>query len=212
MLLKWYGHACFGMNFSGGPDVVTDPFDKSVGYPLCTAKADIVTTSHNHGDHNFIASVGGEPTRLNRAGIFTFDDLVVRGYHSYHDAEKGTRRGENIVYVFESDELRIAHLGDIGHEPDLKLYAALTDIDVLLIPIGGFFTIDAETALRIVDEVRPKLVIPMHYKTPAINFPIDDEKKFAEALGAKYWESSSIELTEDNISKYPNAIIMKYAD
>ena len=210
MKLKWFGHACFGMQFSGGPNVVADPFDESVGYPLCTAEADIVTTSHFHHDHNYTGSVSGEFTKINRTGLFTFDDLVLQGVASYHDDENGTRRGNNVIYIFESDGLRIAHLGDLGHEPNLKQYAELTDIDVLLIPIGGFYTIDTETALKVIEEVAPKITIPMHFRTPAINFPIADEKEFVEKTGAKYWDGSELEITKENIGSFPKAIVLKY--
>lgn len=212
MKLKWYGHACFGMEFSGGPNVVTDPFDESVGYELCRAQADVVTTSHGHFDHNYVSSLTGEPTILNRPGLFTFDDLVARGVSSYHDAERGARRGSNIIYIFESDGLRIAHLGDLGHIPDMKQYAYLTDVDVLLIPIGGYYTIDTAAALEIIGEVKPKIAIPMHFKTGVNNFPISDEREFAEKAGAKYWDGTQIEITRENIDKYPCAIVLKYAD
>lgn len=212
MKLKWYGHACFGMEFSGGPNVVADPFDESVGYPLCGAKADIVTTSHGHFDHNYTASLEGDPTKINRTGLFTFDDLLLQGVASYHDDEDGAKRGSNIIYIFESDGLRIAHLGDLGHEPNLKQYAALVNIDVLLIPIGGFYTIDTETAMKVIEEINPKITIPMHFKTDAINFPIADEKEFVEKTGAKYWDGTTLEITKDNIDSFPKAIVLKYAD
>ena len=212
MRIKWYGHACFKLDFAQGPYVVTDPFDDHVGYPLCDASADIVTTSHGHGDHNYVESIQGRPTVLNRAGMFTFDDLVVRAVKSYHDHEGGTRRGDNLIFIFESDDLKIAHLGDLGHEPDLRQYAALEGVDVLMIPIGGFYTIDTDTALKIVEHVKPRLVIPMHFKTEVLNFPISDEKQFAEAGGAVYWEKSYIDITRENIDSLPGAVVLKYKD
>lgn len=212
MKIKWYGHACFGLEFSGGPYVVTDPFDDHVGYPLCEAYADIVTISHGHGDHSYAASVQGRPTVLNRSGMFTFDDLLVKAVKSYHDAENGGRRGDNLIFIYESDDLKLAHLGDLGHEPDLKQYAALEGTDVLMIPIGGYYTIDTDTALKVIDHIGPRVVIPMHFKTPVMDFPISDEKRFAEALNAAYWDSTEIEITRENIGSLPAAVILKYAD
>lgn len=210
MKLKWYGHACFKLDFSNGPYVVADPFDESVGYPLCDAYADVVTTSHEHFDHNYISSIKGNPTRLNRPGMFTFDDLVVEGVKSYHDDMNGAKRGDNIIFIFESDKLRIAHMGDLGHMPDNKQLAALTDIDVMLIPIGGHFTIDAETAARVMERVKPRVTIPMHYKTEAINFPIADEKQFVKLTDAKYFDSNEIEITRENIDSLPREIVLKH--
>lgn len=212
MKIKWYGHSCFGLEFSGGPCVVTDPFDEHVGYPLCEAYADVVTVSHGHGDHSYVASVQGSPTVLNRSGMFTFDDLLVKAVKSYHDAENGGRRGDNLIFIYESDGLKLAHLGDLGHEPDLKQYAALTGTDVLMIPIGGYYTIDTETALRVIDHIRPSVVIPMHFKTPVMDFPISDEKQFAEAMNAEYAGGTEIEITAENIGSMPGALILKYAD
>ncbi|MBQ4090062.1 MAG: MBL fold metallo-hydrolase [Clostridia bacterium] len=212
MKIRWYGHACFKLDFANGPYVVTDPFDDHVGYPLCDASADIVTTSHGHGDHNYVESIQGRPTVLNRTGLFTFDDLVVRGVKAYHDELNGAKRGDNIIYIFESDDLKIAHMGDLGHEPDLKQYAALDGVDVLMIPIGGYYTIDTETAVKIIEKIQPKLVIPMHFNTAVMNFPITDEKHFVELTGAEYWNSNVIEVTKENLSTLPKAVVMRYAE
>lgn len=212
MKIKWYGHSCFKLSFSQGPYVVTDPFDDHVGYPLCETEADIVTTSHGHGDHNYVESIKGRPTVLNRAGMFTFDDLFVKAVKSYHDTEKGARRGENLIFIFESDDLKIAHLGDLGHEPDLKQYAALEGTDVLLIPIGGYYTINTGTALHIIEHVKPKVVIPMHFNTDVMNFPITDEEQFAKETCADYWDSTEIEITKENIAGLPNAVVLKFKD
>lgn len=212
MKIRWYGHACFRLDFANGPYVVTDPFDDHVGYPLCDASADIVTTSHGHGDHNYVESIQGRPTVLNRPGMFTFDDLVVRTVKTYHDDVNGAKRGENLVFVFESDGLRIAHMGDLGHEPDLAQYARLTDIDVLMIPIGGFYTIDTETAVKVIGQIKPRLTIPMHFNTAVMNFPITDEKHFVGLTGAEYWDSNVIEVTRENIGDLPDAVVMKYGE
>lgn len=212
MKIRWYGHACFKLDFANGPYVVTDPFDDHVGYPLCDASADIVTASHGHGDHNYVESIQGKPTVLNRAGMFTFDDLVVHAVKSHHDANGGAQRGDNLIFIFESDGLKIAHLGDLGHEPDLKQYAALDGADVLLIPIGGYYTIDTATALKIIDHVKPKLTIPMHFNTAVMNFPITDEKQFVEVGGATYWASNVIEVTRENIHTLPRAVVLKYSE
>ena len=212
MRLKWYGHSCFKLDFSQGPYVVTDPFDETVGYPVCRESCDIVTTSHSHGDHNYLETLQGDYTRLNRPGLFSFDDLMVQGVKSYHDDENGAFRGENVIFIFESDDLRIAHLGDLGHEPTLRQYAMLSNIDVLLIPIGGYFTIDTPTALKIIDHINPKLTIPMHFKTDVMNFPISNEKAFVEATGAIYWDKNYVDMTKEGLASLPKSIVLRYQD
>lgn len=211
MKIKWYGHSCFGLEFSGGLRVVTDPFDDHVGYPLCEAYADIVTISHGHSDHSYAASVQGLPTVLNRAGAFDFGDLQVKAVKSFHDAENGALRGDNLIFIYEADGLKLAHLGDLGHEPDAQQYAALEGTDVLMIPIGGYYTIDTDTALRAISRIRPRIVIPMHFKTPVMDFPISDEKQFAEARNAVYMDGTKIEIAAENIGSLPGAVILKYA-
>ncbi len=212
MKIKWYGHACFKLSYSENLNVVTDPFDDHVGYPLCETEADIVTTSHGHGDHNYTESIKGKPAVLNRAGMFAFDDLTVRTVKTFHDGENGERRGKNLIFIFEAEGLKIAHLGDLGHEPDEDQYAALAGIDVMMIPIGGYYTINTGIALKIVENVKPKLVIPMHFNTEVMNFPITDEEQFAKETGAKYWDSTEIEVTYENIDSLPNAVVLKYKD
>lgn len=212
MKIKWYGHACFGLELSDGLCVVTDPFDGHVGYPLCEAYADAVTVSHAHGDHSYVDSLRGRPTVLARPCTFETGGLHIKGVKSFHDGENGGIRGDNIIFIYEADGLRVAHLGDLGHEPDAEQCAALCSTDVLMIPIGGYYTIDTCAALRVIDRVRPRVVIPMHFKTPVMDFPISDEKHFAEAMNAAYWDSTEIEITRENIGQLPKAVILKYAD
>ena len=138
--------------------------------------------------------------------------FTTRGVKAYHDEVNGAKLGDNNIYIFESDDLKIAHMGDLGHEPDLKQYAALEGTDVLLIPIGGYYTIDTETAVKIIETIKPKLVIPMHFNTEVMNFPISDEKQFVELTGAEYLNSNAIEITRDNIDSLPKAVVMKYAE
>lgn len=206
MKLKWYGHSCFGLTFANGTTVITDPFDTSVGYPLCTARADIALTSHGHFDHNHVDSLAGEPTVLSTPGTQELNGLRITGVPTFHDDAQGTKRGENVAFVIEGDGLRIAHLGDLGHMPDAEQLAALKNVDLLLIPIGGFFTIDTPTAVEIINQIKPRTAVAMHFSNAYCHFPISDEKQFVALTGAELVDNA-LEITPE--TKLPAAIIMR---
>lgn len=212
MNLIWHGHSCFEMDYESGLRVLTDPFDDHVGYPLCTAEVDIVTNSHAHGDHNYLASVRGNYARINRPGRFVFEEIAITGVPAYHDDQNGAKRGRNILFIFEAEGLKIAHLGDLGHMPGGAQIEALENLDVMLVPIGGFYTIDTPTALSLIALVKPKIAVAMHFKTKSINFPVSDEAEFVRRAGAQYAHSRGIELTRGNIATYPGAIVLDYPE
>ena len=178
MKLKWYGHSCFGMAFADGTTLVTDPFDEHVGYPLCTARADAALVSHGHSDHNFVQSLTGDPTVFDRIGEFYFRSLHITGLPSYHDDAQGTKRGRNVIFLIEGDGLRIAHLGDLGCEPSAQVMQKLERLDLMLIPIGGYYTIDTPEAVRLIARLKPATVVGMHFANEYCRFPISDETEF----------------------------------
>ena len=177
--LTWYGQACFLLETTGGTRIVMDPIPKGIGYELPQGlKADIVTVSHEHFDHNNVGFVTGKPRVIrgltaDKKGWTRVDekvkDVSIRSVGVYHDSERGARRGLDTVFIFEVGGVRIAHLGDLGHVLNDQQLAAIGAVDVLLIPVGGTFTIDALNATRVVEQLRPRLmVVPMHYKTDAV--------------------------------------------
>ncbi|MBO8125767.1 MAG: MBL fold metallo-hydrolase [Firmicutes bacterium] len=183
MRIKWLGHACFKLDF-GGLKVITDPYDETVGYSLPLGDADLVTVSHDHFDHNHVAGVSGSPEVLSGPGskearILAKADLKVTGFPSFHDAEGGKRRGSNTIFRFQAPDLTLVHLGDLGHLPGQELVSELAGADVLLIPVGGTFTLDAAGAEQTVNLLKPKVVIPMHYKTDALKFDLAGVDDFA---------------------------------
>lgn len=186
MLIQWNGHASFTIRLNNGLTVVTDPFDPSVGYECPTDSADIVTISHSHGDHSYTDSLTGAKKRIDRPGEYAFDGLTISAIPSFHDDARGQKRGGNLLVKIRAEGKTLVHLGDLGHEPDDEQLAFMKNADVMMIPVGGYYTIDTDTALSVVKKASPAKVIPMHYKTPAIRFPISDEKAFAKALGAVY--------------------------
>jgi L-ascorbate metabolism protein UlaG (beta-lactamase superfamily) len=186
--LTWFGQACFLLESKAGARVVMDPLPAGIGYtPPANLAADAMTISHEHGDHNNVGLVTGQPQVLrglteDKKGwnkiAQKVKDVAIRSVGVYHDEEKGGKRGLNTVFVFEVDGLKVAHLGDLGHLLDDKQVADIGTIDVALVPVGGFYTIDGAQATRVLDQLKPRLiVIPMHYKTDVLTIkelaPVD---------------------------------------
>ncbi len=190
MIIQYYGHSCFKVTTKptgrGGNDVTIffDPFDKSIGLRPPQGSADVVLVSHNHPDHNNISAIKGEPNVLDIPGEYSVKGINVVGLSSYHDDKNGAEKGRNTLYILESEELRVCHLGDLGADLTEKQYDTISGIDVLMIPVGGKYTIDGEKAAKMVKKIEPKIVIPMHFKVKGLTAEIDDEKKFCDAIGS----------------------------
>lgn len=175
MRITHLGHSSFKITGKGQTDekvtVITDPFDpKVVGIHYPKQEADIVTSSHEgHGDHDWYEGIKGKAGEdyflINTPGEYEINGLRVFGIKSFHDDKKGEERGPNTIYIYDFEEARIAHLGDLGHPLDSSQLETLESIDILMIPVGGIYTIDPKTATQIIENVEPKAVIPMHYKT-----------------------------------------------
>lgn len=175
MKIKWLGHSSFVLTESTGVSVVTDPFDASmVGYECNAPKTDVVTISHGHADHNFIKAVGSYKKLYDsELGTFEYNGIHITGIPSFHDDEEGGLRGKNTIYKFGMDGVTVLHMGDIGELCSPELIEHLIPVNVLLIPIGGNYTIDAEQAKEYVDRLMPEIVIPMHYKNKHCELDID---------------------------------------
>jgi len=176
--LTWYGQSCFLLETAAGTRILMDPIPKGLGYELPPGfKADIVTISHEHADHNNLGFVSGKPRVIrgltaDKKGWTRVDeklkDVSIRSVGVYHDDQRGAARGLDTVFIFEVGGVRIAHLGDLGHVLNDDQLAAIGAVDVLLVPVGGTFTIDGLKATHVVEQLRPRImVIPMHYKTEA---------------------------------------------
>jgi len=169
--------------------ILTDPYNEELPYNKITDKPDYVTVSHDHFDHNAVELLEGSPEVIKKSSGFEDDNISVEGISVYHDDAEGDKRGENIIFVIDTDDFKIAHLGDLGHDLNNKQLSKLKNVDILLIPVGGNYTIDAKRAKKIVDEIDPKIVIPMHYKTDILDFPITGVDEFLS-----YFEKKSVEI------------------
>ena len=208
MKIKWLGHSCFLLTADNGTKVLTDPYDPYIGYKLPPVEADIVTTSHMHNDHNNIRGVKGNFRHISETGTFDLNGVRITGIPTFHDNEGGSRRGGNIVYIFEMDSLRICHCGDLGHVPTKELADRIGRVDVLLVPTGGIFTIDAAGAAETVRILKPSAAIPMHYKTSLLTFKLDGVDKFLASAGGVKSEKHEIEVKADNLAALPKVLVL----
>jgi L-ascorbate metabolism protein UlaG (beta-lactamase superfamily) len=180
MKLKYLAHSSFLLTSSSGIRIITDPYHTGADFrhePV-NEPADIVTVSHGHGDHNAVSTIPGSPDIISVEGTAQRKGITIKGIPTFHDESGGQQRGENIVFCFSIDEIDVCHLGDLGHALDTAQIKELGNVDVLLIPVGGFFTIDAKVATKICDDLNPKIVVPMHYKTQKQDLPINGIEGF----------------------------------
>ena len=211
MKIQYLGHSCFKLTESTGTSVVTDPYQK-IGYELpkgITATA--VTVSHDHFDHNNIGAIGGNPTILRKDGFFDLGGVEITGIKSYHDEEGGALRGENVIYKFRMDGLDICHLGDLGENFSAELLELLLPVNILLIPVGGKYTIDSERAKEYVDQLMPEIVIPMHYKTKSSDIDIEKAQGFLDEFDEEdvdVCHKDELEFSREDLTEEKTKVIL----
>jgi len=195
MKIKYLGHSSFAISGKSSTGdsvtVIIDPFDsKAVGLPYPKTEADIVITSHQHEDHNFLPNIKGEPQKdyflVDTPGEFEVKGVRIEGIASFHDDKKGLERGINVISAIDIEKIRLVHMGDIGHNLDKTQLEEIDGVDILLIPVGGVYTIDPKTAVHIIEALEPKVVIPMHYKVdgmPATFNELSTLEDFIKEIG-----------------------------
>lgn len=212
MLITYHGHSEFYVEGASGFRLLTDPYDAHVGYPMGSYPADAVTVTHGHGDHSFTDKATGAPAIIDGEGVWLPDpDVKITAIPSVHDGEGGAKRGKNLIMKIEMEGLTLTHLGDQGAPLTQAQIAALGKVDILMVPVGGFFTIDAEQAADLVRAVKPRIVIPMHYKT-AVNagWPISDEKPFLKLInGSDAVPMPLLRVTKGDLSEQPGLALME---
>ncbi len=214
MLIRCMGHSQFLLEDAAGQRVVTDPFDASVGYPMNGVRADAVTVSHGHGDHSFVEKVAGSPVVIRDAGThMPLPDVRITGIPSFHDGEGGKKRGTNLMMLIEADGLRILHCGDLGHLPDQRMLEAAGRVDLLLLPVGGFFTLDAAGAMEACRLFSPRMILPMHFRTAYnASWPIDDCAPFLKLCaeqGLAAEECDVLRVTAGDLKVQPRVCVLR---
>ncbi|MCS7223767.1 MAG: MBL fold metallo-hydrolase [Armatimonadetes bacterium] len=199
ILLKWLGHACFLFTI-GKQTILIDPFPADrVGYTPFSVAPDVVLISHHHFDHRHLQAVKGKPKIIDQPGEYKVGAVTIRGYKTSH----GNGRGENTVFIIEAGGLVIAHCGDLGVLPSESDVKSVGPVDVLLVPVGGYFTIDAKDAWKLTEMVRPKVVIPMHYRHPkskvTVLAPVEDFLKGKK--GVRKIQKSEVSLSKGTLPK-----------
>ncbi len=214
MKVKWLGHASFMITSDAGTSIITDPYtpDARLGYGNIKESADIVTVSHEHGDHNNAASVKGNPKVIKGAGKVQAKGIEFTGIATDHDEAGGKQRGHNTIFCFEVDGVKLCHLGDLGHRLSDKQAAEIGKMDVLLIPVGGYYTVDAKVATEVSNKLAPKVIIPMHYKNEKCAFPITGVEEFIKGkTGVSKPDASEVEFKKGKLPATTQIMVLKPA-
>ena len=211
MKIRYLGHSSFQLIESTGTTIVTDPYSSSLGSEMPAVTADAVTVSHHHYDHDAAARAGGKPLVIDKEGSYELDGVDINSIRSFHDPEGGRLRGENIIFKFSMDGIEVCHLGDIGEECSTELIEALLPVDVLLIPVGGTYTIDAEQAKEYVDRIMPDIVIPMHYREKGKKLDVDRVEEFTDLFDEEevdFEGGSEIDISREDLGGDTTRIIV----
>jgi L-ascorbate metabolism protein UlaG (beta-lactamase superfamily) len=183
MTITWFGHSCFRLESKEG-SLLLDPFSKDIGLRPPRIKDDLVLVTHNHYDHNNVEGVGSETMIIDGPGEYELKGIYIRGILSYHDNSEGKERGLNTIYVVKAEDIIVCHMGDFGQPNFVKNQLdEIGNVDILMIPIGGKYTIDYKQAVQIISKIEPKVIIPMHYKIKNIKLDLDESDKFVKELG-----------------------------
>lgn len=180
MKIEYLGHSGFKLTESTGTSIVCDPYGVEVGYEMPEVSADAVTVSHHHYDHDAAARVSGKPVILDAECSYGLPGVDISAIKSFHDNVRGKARGENVIFKFRMDGIDVCHLGDLGEACSAELIDLLLPVNVLLIPVGGTYTIDAEMAKEYVDRIMPDIVIPMHYRSKGCKLDIEKADAFLD--------------------------------
>jgi len=212
MQISYLGHSSFKIKTKTAT-LVTDPYSSKVGFKMPKVEAEIVTVSHDHYDHNFVEAVKGRPFVITGPGEYEIKEVGVHGLATYHDAKEGEDRGNNTVYLISAEDLTVCHLGDLGHQLSTRMVEEIGEIDVLLIPVGGQFTIGPKRAVEVITQVEPRIVIPMHFRTnrhQAKGFskvlPVD---AFLKQIGVEYKKEEKLVVSKSGLEEEMEVVVLK---
>ncbi len=208
MEITHLGHSEFKIS-GKNINIITDPFDpNAVGIPGIKTEADVVTVSHNHFDHNYLAGVRGEYICFDTPGEYEIKGADISGIPTFHDDKNGAERGTNTVFVYDVDGIKICHLGDIGHELSSEQLEKIDGIDILLMPVGGKFTIGSKAAAKILSEISPKIVIPMHYKVGKMN-DLEPLENFLKEIGTEPQKAERLKILKKDLPENLQVYVLK---
>jgi L-ascorbate metabolism protein UlaG (beta-lactamase superfamily) len=217
MKIKWYGHSAFMVTSDQGVKIITDPYESGayggqLSYGKIKDQADIALTSHDHADHNDAKSLPGSPEIVKGSGSKTVKGISIKGIPTYHDPSKGSERGANTIFTFTVDGIKICHLGDLGHILSEKELVEIGSVDILFIPVGGYFTIDAKEATRVAGQIKPKVLIPMHFKTEKCGFPITPVEDFLKGKSnTKRPKASEVAFEKKTLPQQMEILVLEHA-
>lgn len=210
MDITWYGQACFKIK-GKSTSIVIDPFDPEfTGLKMPKEfESRIVLSTHSHKDHGNIQGISGSPLIINGPGDYEAFGVSITGVETYHDAVSGAERGKNTLYHILIDGINIVHLGDLGHLLTEEQTSNIDSTDILLIPVGGVYTINAESAAKVVAQLEPKIVIPMHYLLPGLKFDLATVEQFLKEMGAESVEPvSKLSITKDKLPEETTVVLL----
>ncbi|KKI91899.1 beta-lactamase [Bacillus sp. SA1-12] len=213
MKIKWFGHSAFLLTSEAGTRVLIDPFYRFIHYRMPIVETEIVAITHNHFDHNKIQAAAGDYLLVNEPKEYIRDDVRIRGIKTFHDKVNGEKRGPNILYRFQMDDLTICHCGDLGHVLSEEQLNEIGKLDILIIPVGGTFTLNAREAAQVVHQFEPRITIPMHYRTKALSvvgFMFSKVDTFLQISGQRITEVITLEISKENVSDYAGVVTMQY--
>lgn len=211
MLIYHHAHSEFLLETAKGFRILTDPFDDHVGYPMREVQCDAVTISHGHGDHSYVQKAKGVQVTADHAGRITLSPgVTATGIPCWHDDQQGRLRGPNLIFLIEAEGLRVAHFGDLGAW-DEALAGKLENIDIALVPVGGYYTINAAAAAALTARIKPRMIIPMHYKTAAnAGWPIASlEDCLAAFAPEKAKRMPLLRVTKEDLSEQPRLAVLE---
>jgi L-ascorbate metabolism protein UlaG (beta-lactamase superfamily) len=214
MKIKYLGHSSFLITARDNKKIVIDPYNvtRELSYAPINESADIVTVSHGHGDHNNTSTIQGNPTVVKEAGTKTIQGIEVKGVPVFHDEVRGSQRGKNMIFCFHVDGIKICHLGDLGHSLSQEQLADIGTVDILMIPVGGFYTIDAKEAAMVAQSTNAKVVIPMHFKTANTDYPIQPVDDFIKGKkNVRQLNSSEIEYKKETLPRETEIVVLQPA-
>jgi len=212
--VKWLGHASFLITSEAGVKIITDPYHTGAGinYGEIREAADIVVMTHDHPDHSNLAAVKGKPQVVKGIGAQEVKGISFKGIAAHHDDARGSQRGPNTIFCFTVDGVRLCHLGDLGHQLSEEQADDIGELDVLMIPVGGFYTIDPAEANQVSDRLKPRAVIPMHYSTDKCVYPISGVEQFlAGKANVKRMDASEVEFKPSQLPAATEIVVLKHA-